>query len=126
MEDATYSKKLAQKFVKQMRLQGQFTAHQILQLSPTARLKLRNNRISKLWEDTKMQQSLLQLDFKLMEDPQNCTPPTAVTGKRDIATVIQQANDSINWKQTTLPQLSVAGIVASLYPPIVWLFYFSI
>ena len=55
-----------------------------------------------------MQQSLLQLDFKLVEDAQNYTPPTAVTGKRDIATVTQQSNDSTNWKQTMLPQLFVA------------------
>ena len=67
-------------------------------------MKLRN-RITKHWEETMVQQSLLKLDFEIVENAQNCTPPTAVTGKREISTVIQQAKNSTTWKQTILPQL---------------------
>ena len=93
-EDAAYSKKTAKKCVKQMWLQGQFTTNQILQLSATARMKLRN-RITKHWEETTVQQSLLKLDFKIVEDAQNYTAPAAVTGKGDIPSVIQQAKNSV-------------------------------
>lgn len=89
---------MAKQFVKQMRLQGQFTPNQILQLSAASRMKLRN-RITKQWEETTVQQSLLKLDFKIVEDAQNYTPPAAVTGKRDISSVIQQAKHSTTWKQ---------------------------
>ena len=109
-EDATYSTKMAKQFVKQMRLQGQFTPNQILQLSAASRMKLRN-RITKQWEETTVQQSLLKLDFKIVEDAQNYTPPAAVTGKRDISSVIQQAKHSTTWKQTALPQLFGADSV---------------
>ena len=38
-EDAIYSKKKANKFIKQLRIQGQFTTSQILQLTATQRMK---------------------------------------------------------------------------------------
>ena len=53
-----------------------------------------------------MQQSLLTLDFKIIEDAQNHTASlAAVTGKRDMPSVIQQAKNNVTWKQTPLPQL---------------------
>ena len=80
-----------------IRIQGQLTTTQILQLTATQRMKLKN-RINRKWEDETVQQSIVEMDFKIIEDTQNHKPPTAVTRKQDITTIIHEANNKVTWK----------------------------
>ena len=85
--DATYSKELAQQFIKQLRIQGQITVAQVIQQTAEGRLRLRD-RINRKWEDGTRQKSLLDLDFELIEKTdETYTPPEAVRKKRTIADV---------------------------------------
>ena len=57
-------------------------------------------------EDGTVQQSLLEMDFKIMKDLQIHKQPEAVTRTRDITTIINEANENVTRKQPTIPFLT--------------------
>ena len=57
--DAKYSKQLAKQFIRQLRIQGQMTVEQVVQLTAEQRMHLRT-KINRKWEDGTKQMSLLK------------------------------------------------------------------
>jgi hypothetical protein len=100
--DAKYSKQLAKQFIRQLRIQGQMTVEQVVQLTAEQRMHLRT-KINRNWEDGTKQMSLLKLDFTIIENDDTTTAPEAVTRKRTLTEVTKEASDTVGWKQAKLP-----------------------
>ena len=111
--DAKYSKQLAKQFIRQLRIQGQMTVEQVVQLTAEQRMHLRT-KINRNWEDGTKQMSLLKLDFTIIENDDTTTAPEAVTRKRTLTEVTKEASDDVGWKQAKLPW---ADTIAERPPP---------
>ena len=100
--DAKYSKQMARQFISQLKLQGQVTVNQVIQLTAEEKMRMRD-RINRKWEDGTKQQSLLELDFTREE--QEIPGRLTATTKRTLGDIVEEANGKQEWIQTTITGL---------------------